>query len=66
MISGLFRGMKLVKKSNWDKKVYKFNTDLSIVKTVVSSNDKRRFLSIKRVEKILNYKHLKMHLLDGF
>ncbi len=32
----------------------KFNTDLSIVKTVVSSNDKRRFLSIKRVEKILN------------
>ena len=36
----------------------KFNTDLSIVKTVVSSNDKRRFLSIKRVEKILNYKLL--------
>ena len=34
----------------------KFNTDLSIVKTVVSSNDKRRFLSIKRVEKILNNK----------
>ena len=29
VISGLFRGMKLVKKSNWDKKVYKFNTDLS-------------------------------------
>ena len=37
----------------------KFNTDLSIVKTVVSSNDKRRFLSIKRVEKILNNKLLK-------
>jgi len=36
----------------------KFNTDLSIVKTVVSSNDKRRFLSIKRVEKILNNKIL--------
>ena len=36
----------------------KFNTDLSIVKTVVSSNDKRRFLSIKRVEKILNNKLL--------
>ncbi len=36
----------------------KFNTDLSIVKTVVSSNDKRRFLSIKRIEKILNYKLL--------
>ena len=36
----------------------KFNTDLSIVKTVVSSNYKRRFLSIKRVEKILNYKLL--------
>jgi len=36
----------------------KFNIDLSIVKTVVSSNDKRRFLSIKRVEKILNYKLL--------
>ena len=36
----------------------KFNTDLSIVKTVVSSNDKRKFLSIKRVEKILNYKLL--------
>ena len=36
----------------------KFNTDLSIVKSVVSSNDKRRFLSIKRVEKILNYKLL--------
>ena len=36
----------------------KFNTDLSIVKTVVSSNDKRRFLSIKRVEKILNSKLL--------
>ncbi len=36
----------------------KFSTDLSIVKTVVSSNDKRRFLSIKRVEKILNYKLL--------
>ncbi|WP_440651474.1 UDP-glucose dehydrogenase family protein [Candidatus Pelagibacter sp. HIMB1495] len=34
----------------------KFNTDLSIVKTVVSSNDKRRFSSIKRVEKILNNK----------
>ena len=34
----------------------KFNTDLSIVKTVVSSNDKRKFLSIKRVEKILNNK----------
>ena len=34
----------------------KFKTDLSIVKTVVSSNDKRRFLSIKRVEKILNNK----------
>ena len=34
----------------------KFNTDLSIVKTVVSSNDKRRFLSIKRVEKIFNNK----------
>ena len=32
--------------------------DLSIVKTVVSSNDKRRFLSIKRVEKILNNKLL--------
>ena len=36
----------------------KFNTDLSIVKTVVASNDKRRFLSIKRVEKILNNKLL--------
>ena len=36
----------------------KFNIDLSIVKTVVSSNDKRRFLSIKRAEKILNYKLL--------
>ena len=36
----------------------KFNTDLSIVKTVVTSNDKRRFLSIKRVEKILNNKFL--------
>ena len=36
----------------------KFKTDLSIVKTVVSSNDKRRFLSIKRVEKILNNKFL--------
>jgi len=36
----------------------KFNTDLSIIKTVVSSNDKRKFLSIKRVEKILNYKLL--------
>ena len=36
----------------------KFNTDLSIVKTVVTSNDKRRFLSIKRVEKILNSKLL--------
>ena len=36
----------------------KFKTDLSIVKTVVSSNDKRRFLSIKRVEKILNNKIL--------
>jgi len=34
----------------------KFNTDLSIVKTVVSSNDKRRFLSIKRVGEILNNK----------
>lgn len=34
----------------------KYNTDLSIVKTVVSSNNKRRFLSIKRVEKILNNK----------
>ncbi|GIS78046.1 MAG: hypothetical protein CM1200mP13_14050 [Candidatus Pelagibacterales bacterium] len=29
VISGLFEGMKLVKKSNWDKKIYKFNTDLS-------------------------------------
>ena len=29
VISGLFQGMKLVKKSNWDKKIYKFNTDLS-------------------------------------
>ena len=29
VISGLFKGMKLVKKSNWDKKIYKFNTDLS-------------------------------------
>ena len=28
-MSGLFEGMKLVKKSNWDKKIYKFNTDLS-------------------------------------
>ena len=37
----------------------KFNTDLSIVKTVVTSNDKRKFLSIKRVEKILNNKLLK-------
>jgi len=36
----------------------KFNTDLSIVKTVVSSNDKRRFLSIKRIKKILNSKLL--------
>ncbi len=34
----------------------KFNIDLSIVKTVVSSNDKRRLLSIKRIEKILNNK----------
>mgnify|MGYP001202818320 CR=1 FL=1 len=29
IISGLFKGMKLAKKSNWDKKIYKFNTDLS-------------------------------------
>ncbi len=29
IISGLFKGMKLVKKSNWDKKIYKYNTDLS-------------------------------------
>ncbi len=29
VISGFFQGMKLVKKSNWDKKIYKFNTDLS-------------------------------------
>ena len=29
VISGLFQGMKLSKKSNWDKKIYKFNTDLS-------------------------------------
>ena len=29
VISGFFKGMKLVKKSNWDKKIYKFNTDLS-------------------------------------
>ena len=29
VIAGLFEGMKLVKKSNWDKKIYKFNTDLS-------------------------------------
>jgi len=36
----------------------KFNTDLSIIKTVVRSNDKRRFLSIKRVENILNNKLL--------
>ena len=34
----------------------KFYTDLSIVKSVVLSNDKRRLLSIKRVEKILNNK----------
>ncbi len=33
----------------------KFNTDLSIVKSVVTSNDKRRLLSIKKVKKILNY-----------
>ena len=33
----------------------RFNTDLSIVKSVVKSNDKRRLLSIKKVEKILNY-----------
>jgi len=31
----------------------KFKTDLSIVKTVVNSNDKRKTLLIKRVEKIL-------------
>ena len=31
----------------------KFKTDLSIVKTVVNSNDKRKILLIKRVEKIL-------------
>jgi len=31
----------------------KFNTDLSIVKSVVNSNDKRKILLIKRVEKIL-------------
>jgi len=36
----------------------KFNTDLSIIKTVVTSNDKRIFLSIKRVENILNNKLL--------
>jgi len=36
----------------------KFNIDLSIVKTVVASNDKRRLLSIKKVEKILNNKLL--------
>ena len=35
-----------------------FNIDLSIVKSVVLSNDKRRFLPIKRVEKILNNKLL--------
>tara|TARA_B100001540_G_scaffold311079_1_gene329955 strand:+ start:145 stop:987 length:843 start_codon:yes stop_codon:yes gene_type:complete len=29
VISGLFKGMKLLKKSNWDKKIYKFNTDLA-------------------------------------
>ena len=31
----------------------KFKTDLSIVKTVVNSNDKRKTLLVKRVEKIL-------------
>ena len=31
----------------------KFKTDLSIVKTVVNSNDKRKTLLIKRIEKIL-------------
>ena len=31
----------------------KFKTDLSIVKTVVNSNDKRKILLVKRVEKIL-------------
>jgi len=29
VISGPFKGMKLYKKSNWDKKIYKYNTDLS-------------------------------------
>ena len=29
VISGLFRGMRLVQKSKWDNKIYKFNTDLS-------------------------------------
>ena len=29
VISGLFLGMRLVQKSKWDNKIYKFNTDLS-------------------------------------
>ena len=29
VISGHFKGMKLLKKSNWDKKIYKYNPDLS-------------------------------------
>ncbi len=29
VISGHFKGMKLMKKSNWDKKIYKYNPDLS-------------------------------------
>ena len=37
----------------------KFNTDLSIIKSVVKSNDKRKILLIKRIEKILNNKLIK-------
>ncbi len=29
VISGHFKGMKLLKKSNWDKKIYEYNPDLS-------------------------------------
>ena len=28
-MSGPFKGMKLLKKSSWDKKIYEFNPDLS-------------------------------------
>ena len=30
VISGHFKGMKLMKKSNWDKKIYEYNPDLCI------------------------------------